>query len=503
MSQPYLLGIDQGTSGSRALIIDREGAVRGYAYRPLARLYPSPDRVEQDPAAVAEGVAVVISEALRQAGVRPEEIAGCGIAGQRNTEFAWNGNNGRALANAITWQDLRTLPLLSELQEWPLMREARHRLGYAPGPYMAALHLGWRMRHDPILRAATHSGHLRLGLSAAWLLVALGRPADHCMDRSLVQAMGLFDFRAGDYWPEWLDRLDIPRSALPAAAPTIHEYGELHINGANVPVLAMIGDQQAALFGHGCRVPGAAECTQGTATFVKVFMGGVAPRQDIIDVFYAWDTGRGQTYCLEAPTTVVGAAIRWMRDELRLFDEYHELDGLAAGVPDAGEAVFVPAFTGLNAPYNDPQARGTLLGLTLGTRRGHIVRAFLEALGFQIRDILETIERDTGRQVEELLVGGGVTASDIACQIQADLTGIPVLRPTFTETTAYAAALLAGRGAGFWSSDDELPPPPGTRTVFEPCIPSSRRDAGFARWHDAIAFVRSWSESQSNLVNPD
>lgn len=497
MTRPFLLGIDQGTSGSRALVIDRDGAVRGYAYQPLARLYPSPDRVEQDPAAVAGGVAAVIAAALQDAGIRAGDVAACGIASQRNTDFAWDGRSGRPIGHAITWQDLRTLPLLAELRDWPLIHEARYRLGYAPGPYMSALHLAWRMRHDPAIRAAAAAGHLRLGLSAAWLLVALGRPAAHRMDTSLVQAMGLYDFRAGDYWPDWLDRLAIPRAALPEAVPTISEFGELQVGGAAIPVLAMIGDQQGALFGHGCRTPGAAECTQGTATFVKVFMGHEAPPQDIIDVFFAWDTGSGQTYCLEAPTTVIGAAIRWMGEELRLFDEYNELDGLAAGVPDAGEVAFVPAFTGLNAPYNDSQARGTLLGLTLGTRRGHIVRSFLEALGYQIRDILETIDRDTGHRVEELLVGGGVTASDIACQIQADLTGIPVLRPTFTETTAYAAALLAGRGAGFWAGDDQLPPPPGTRFVFEPRTTATQRDEGFARWQEAIRFVRAWGRAET------
>lgn len=494
MTKPFLLGIDQGTSGSRALVIDREGAVLGYAYQPLARLYPAPDRVEQDPAAVAEGVAAVIATALRNAGIRAGDVAACGIASQRNTDFAWDGRSGASIGHAITWQDLRTLPLLAELRDWPHMDEARYRLGYAPGPYMSALHLAWRLRHDPAIRAAAAAGHLRLGLSAAWLLVALGRPAAHRMDTSLVQAMGLYDFRAGDYWDEWLDRLDIPRAALPEAVPTISEFGEFHLDGTAVPVLAMIGDQQGALFGHGCRTPGAAECTQGTATFVKVFLGHEAPSQDIIDVFFAWDTGNGQTYCLEAPTTVIGAAIRWMREELRLFDEYPELDGLAAGVPDAGEVVFVPAFTGLNAPYNDPQARGTLLGLTLGTRRGHIVRSFLDALGYQIRAILETIERDTSHRVAELLVGGGVTASDIACQIQADLTGVPIVRPTFTETTAYAAALLAGRGAGFWSTDDELPPTPGIRVVFEPCTTAVQRDNGFARWQEAVHLVRAWGQ---------
>ena len=496
MNRPYLLGIDQGTSGSRALIIDREGAVRGYAYQPLARLYPQPDRVEQDPQAIIDGVANVIAEALAAAGCRPEEIAACGIASQRNTDFAWDSRDQRALANAITWQDLRTLPLLTELRDWPHFGEARDRLGYAPGPYMSALHLAWRMRHDEDIIKAARAGYLRFGLSAAWLMAAMGRPSAHQMDSSLVQATGLYEFRHNRYWASWLERLGVPEAALPTAVPTIADYGELHVNGVAVPVRAMIGDQQGALFGHGCRTPGAAECTQGTATFVKVFMGHEAPRQAIIDVFYAWDTGQGQTYCLEAPTTVIGAAIRWMREELRLFSEYHELDELAAAVPNSGEVVFVPAFTGLNAPYNDPQARGTLLGLTLGVHRGHIVRAFLEALGYQIRDILDTIARDTGQRVDELLVGGGVTASDVACQIQADLTGIPVVRPTFTETTAYAAALLAGRGADFWSEDDALPPAPGTRTVFEPRRNAADCEAGFERWREAVRLVREWGSLQ-------
>lgn len=502
MTKPFFLGIDQGTSGSRALLIDREGSVRGYAYRPVTRLHPQPDRVEQDPQAVAAGVAAVMADALHEANCRPDEIEAVGIASQRNTDFAWDAQTGQPLANAITWQDLRTLPLLDELRQWPHAAEARHRLGYAPGPYMTSLHLAWRMRHDPVIRQAAREDRLRLGLSAAWLMRTLGQPAAHLMDSSLVQAMGLYDFRRGDFWAEWLEWLGVPRAALPAATPTVHEFGTLRLadqrgRTADVPVRAMIGDQQGALFGHGCRVPGAAECTQGTATFVKVFTGREAPEQAIIDVFYAWDTGRGQTYCLEAPTTVIGAAIRWMQ-ELRVFDEYRELDHLAMSVPDSGGVMFVPAFTGLNAPYNDPQARGTLLGLTLGTGRPHIVRAFLESLGYQIRAILDTIARDTGMVVDELLVGGGVTASDIACQIQADLTGRPVLRPTFTETTAYAAALLAGHGSGVWADEDALPPAPGERTVFEPCLDADRRDDGYARWGEAVELVRNWGATRSH-----
>lgn len=497
MSKNYLLGIDQGTSGSRALILDRDGQVHGYAYRPLARLHPRPDRVEQDPTAVAHGVAEAITEALDTAGIHPAEIAACGITCQRNTDFAWDTHSGQALSNAITWQDLRTLPILDALRTWPHVAQARDTLGYAPGPYMSALHMAWRMQHDTAVIEAARAGRLRFGLSAAWLVTALGTPTAHVMDTSLVQAMGVYDFRRGDFWHPWLDHLQIPLETLPTAVPTLHDFGTLQIcsssgAAADVPVLAMIGDQQSALFGHGCRTPGAAECTQGTATFVKLFMGEQAPHQETIDVFYAWDLGARQTYCLEAPTTVIGAAIRWMRDDARLLDSYDELSALATAVGDSGGVVFVPAFTGLNAPYHDPAARGTILGLTLGTHRGHIVRAFLEALGFQIRAILDTIAADTAITVSELLVGGGVTASDEACQIQADLTGLPVVRPTFAETTAWAAALLAGMGADFWPTVDDLPTTPGSRTLFEPRLTDAERNGRFADWQRAVALVRAW-----------
>ena len=497
MSQPYLLGIDQGTSGSKAIVLDKEGNVAGYGYRPLERIYPRPGQVEQDPQAVAQGVAEAITEAVGQAGCRPDEIAACGITSQRNTEFAWDKRDSRALNNAITWQDLRTISILEELEKWPLASEARSRLGYPPGTYMTAVHLAWRLRHQEEIRKAAESGTLRLGLSAAWLLIALGRPSGHCMDSSLVQAMGLYDFRANRYWPEWLDWVGIGEEPLPQAIPTISDFGVLSIAApdgrtAEVPVRAMIGDQQSALFGHGCRQPGDAECTHGTASYVKVFLGDRAPQQEKINVYYAWDLGDQQTYCLEAPTTVTGAAIRWMRDNARLFDRYEEMDTLAASVPDTGGVVFVPAFTGLDVPYNNPSARATILGLTLGHDRGHIARAFFESIGYQIRAILETISSDTDLQVKSLLVGGGVSASDQACQIQADLLGMPVLRNSFTETTAWAAGLLAGLGAGIWSSPHELPALPGSHTNFEPAMKNEKRDEGFHRWQRAISLVTEW-----------
>ena len=496
----YLLGIDQGSSGSRALILDREGQVHGYGYRPLACIHPQAGWVEHDPVATVTGVAEAITEAIECTGCRPSEIAGCGIACQRNTDFAWDALTGRPLANAISWQDLRTLPMLDKVAAWPLAGEYRRRLGYAPGPYSSALHLAWRMQHESAVTDSARAGRLRLGLSAAWLLTAMGSPSGHRMDYSLVQAMGLYDFRARRYWDEWLDFLNVPRGPLPEAVPTIRDFGTLEVTGpdgttADVPVAAMIGNEQAALFGHDCRQPGDAECNHGTASFVDVVTGDSAPDQDKINVYFAWHLGGTPTYCLEADTTVSGAVIRWMREKARLFDRDDEIGELAASVPDSAGVVFVPAFTGLNVPYDDRNARGTILGLTLGSSRAHIARAFLESLGYQVRTILDTIRTETGLTVDRLHLSGGISASDEACQITADQLGIPAVRPAFTETAARAAALLAGLGVGVWADVSDLPPLPGGYTLFEPLLSADQREANYARWKRAVECVRTWARA--------
>ena len=303
--------------------------------------------MEQDPDAVARGVAESITEAIGYAGISPDEIAGIGLTSQRNTIFPWYKNNGRSVANAITWQDLRTVPMLNELKEWGHGDKIRYRLGYGPGPYLASLHLAWRMRHETAVISAARANNLQLGLSTAWLINALGKPSGHKMDTSMVQSMGLYDIRNGDYWDEWLNWVGIGRDPLPDPVPTVHEFGTMCVtapNGksADVPVLAMIGDQQSALFGHGDRKPGSAECTHGTGSYVKVFIDNQTPAQEIIDVLCAWDLGERQTYCLEAATTVTGAAIRWLKDNGRIIDSYTELNDLAEAVPDTGGVIAIP-----------------------------------------------------------------------------------------------------------------------------------------------------------------
>lgn len=509
----YLLGLDQGTSGTKAYLMDFDGHRAGLGYVPTELIRVQPDWIEQDPAAVAAGAAQAIGLALRAAQCAPSDIAAIGIASQRGTDFIWDARTGQPIVNAITWQDLRTLPLIDELETWEHAGERRYRLGYFPGPWCASMHLAWRARHQPEFQAALRSSHTRIGMSASWLITALGQPAEHLHDYSLIQKTGLWDFRRGQYWAEWIDRLQLTPLGLPAPAPTLHPYGTLRLadgsQSAEAPVVAMIGDQQAALLGHGCRVAGQAECTHGTASFVNVVAGDTPPELDNINVYHAWSLPTSplhakrpasnfqHTYCLEADTTVTGAAVRWMLERGHWFESEAQLDALAESVSDSGGVMVVPAFTGLNVPYNDHAARATIFGLALGADRAHVARAFLDSIGYQLRAILETIRDRTGLHVEQLSVGGGLSNSDIACQIQADLLGIPLVRPSEKETTGRGAALLAGLGLGLWKSASELPPLPSGSTYFEPRLSADQREAGYARWQRAVQHVREMGENQA------
>lgn len=493
----YVLGIDQGSSGSRAMLLDGAGAVVGYGYCPVARLYPQPGWVEQEPQAIAASVRCAVAEALEHARVAPARVAACGITSQRDTVFAWDARNGAPIGNAITWQDLRTTALVTETAAWQHASERRVRLGHFPGAYSSAMHIVWRMRHDPAFARAAAEGRLRLSLSAGWLVQALGHVHDHALDYSLMQGMAVLDFRRKRLWEEWVDYLALPRGALPHPAPTLHDYGVLVLEDgqghrAEVPVCAMISDQQAALFGYDCRLAGQAACTHGTASFVNVCAGSQAPPPSRAKTYLAWELDGSPTYSLEADTTVTGAVIRWMQEQMGWLRKPADLGPLALSVPDSAGVVFVPAFTGLGVPSEDRTARGTILGMTLDTTPAHLARAFLESLGYQLRDILDTIAADTGLLIDRLHVGGGISASDAACQIQADVLGLPVVRAQNAETSARAAALLAGLGAGLWANVTTLPTLTGQEQIFEPQQSAEQRAEGLHRWRRAADRARGW-----------
>jgi glycerol kinase len=496
MAPEYILGIDQGGSGSRAALLDRDGQVRGYGYQRIERLYPQPGWVEQDPMTLARSVRRSINAAMRAAGCGPADILACGVTSQRDTVFAWDAATLQPIGNAITWQDLRTVPLVAETDAWADADQRRLRLGQFPGAYSSAMHMAWRMRHDPAFRAAAEAERLRVSLSAGWIVRALGEPVEHSLDYSLLQGMTVFDPRRKAYWEEWITYLDLPRAALPAPRPTLSHFGALQLSldkqRADVPVTALIADQQAALFGYDCRNPGQAAVTHGTASFINVVAGATAPPQGICKTYLAWEVGGVPTYTLEADLTVTGAAVRWMH-QVGLLDSSGSLGPLAASVPDSGGVVFVPAFTGLGVPTEDRTVRGSLLGMTLGTSKAHIARAFFEAIGYQMRDVIGQIEHDAGVQIRELRVGGGLAASDEGCQIQADIVGLPLIRAHDTETGVRAAALLAGLGAGLWPSMEALPPLiTNDAAVFTPRTSADQRDSGLAQWHQAVERLRNW-----------
>jgi glycerol kinase len=492
VSKRYILAIDQGGSGSRAVVYDEEGCVRGYGYRAVGRICPQPGWVEQHPRAIARSVAEAIEEALTRAGVRGSEVIACGITSQRDTVFAWHARTGRPIGHAITWQDLRTAPLVAALDETPLGPLRRERLGQFPGAYAGAMHMAWRMRHDAAFRRAAEQGVLRVSLAAGWIVQALGRPSEHALDHSLLQAMTVYDPRRRALWEEWIEALSIPRAALPVARPTIHHFGELYIDGAEVPVLAMITDQQAALFGYDCRAIGQAVATHGTASFVNVVAGPVAPPQGICKTYLAWEIDGIATYALEADMTTTGAAATWLRD-LGLVRRVTDLDRYAARVNHSGGVVFVPAMNGLGVPSEDRSARGAIFGLTLGVELSHLARAFYESIGFQLIDILTTMKAEAGLDVQELRVGGGLAASDLACQIQADISGVTLVRARDTETTARGVALLAGIGAGIWSLATMPVLVDETARRFVPQLSVSERAARYAQWQMAVERVKGWA----------
>jgi glycerol kinase len=499
MTPSFTLGIDQGSSGSRAVLLDAAGQVVGYGYQPVRRLYPQTGWVEQNPIEIAESVRGAVAIAIERAGCAATEIAGCGITSQRDTVFAWDRTTGAPIGNAITWQDLRTIPLVAEVNGWERADERRERLGQFPGPYCSAMHMAWRMRHDPEFRRAANDGRLRVALAAGWVVQALGRLHGNAHDYSMMQAMTVFDYKNKRLWQEWLDYLNIPAAALPTPVPTIHSYGELDIVDARgrraaVPVLAMIADQQASLFGFDCRSPGQAVCTHGTGSYMHVVVGQQPPKQGLAKIYLAWELDGTPTYAVEADTTVTGAVIRWMQEQMGFLSSPAGLDPLAASVADPGGVVFVPAFIGLAMPYEDRSARGTLLGMTLDTTPAHIARAFMEALGCLVYDMLQQIQADTGLHVERLHVGGGIAASDLACQTQADVLGIPLVRAQEAETSVRAAALLGGLGAGMWPNAGALPPLQGQATIFEPQRSATARAAGLAAWRKGIDRARGWAE---------
>ena len=489
----YILAIDQGTTGTTVVVLDKELAVRGRVNREFPQIFPQPGWVEHDPEAIWQSTQDTIAAAVAQAGASPSEIVAVGITNQRETTVIWERASGRPIHNAIVWQDRRTAERLGRLKADGLEERFRAGTGLVLDPYFSGSKIEWILDHVDGARAAATRGELAFGTIDTWILWKLTGGAAHKTDVSNASRTLLMDLHAQRWDDELLGHLNVPRAVLPQICGNAEVFGEVRgVPGLadGTPVSGMAGDQQAALFGQACFDAGEAKCTYGTGAFLLMNTGSVPVRSHAgLLTTAAWRIGGVSTYALEGSAFIAGAVVQWLRDGLELFASAPEVEALAASVPDSGGVVFVPALTGLGAPHWNPDARGVIHGLTRGTTRGHVARAALEGIAFQNVDILTAMESDLGHPLTTLKVDGGACANNLLMQFQADTLGVPIVRPVMTDTTALGSALLAGLAVGVFSDLDAIRATWQADRAFTPQMADDERAAHMARWRRGLARV--------------
>jgi len=492
----YLLALDQGTTSSRAIVFDADGRVRGLAQQAFAQHFPASDRVEHDPQDILRTQFDCAREALANAGVAAREVAAIGVANQRETTVLWERASGRALAPAIVWQDRRTAAECARLRAAGWAESVRARTGLELDPYFSATKLAWLLDHVPDARARAERGELAFGTIDSWLIWHLSGGRLHVTDPGNAARTSLFNLHALAWDPALLELFRIPSALLPQVVASSGVCGETDpaLFGAAIPIAGIGGDQQAAAFGQACLSPGMAKNTYGTGCFLLMNTGhaAVASTNRLLTTLGWSGVDGAPTYALEGSVFMGGAVVQWLRDGLGLVKRASEIEALAASVPDSGGVTLVPAFTGLGAPYWDPHARGTLLGLSRGSGAAHIARAALEAIAMQSVDLVEAMARDGAAPLAELRVDGGAAANDLLMQMQADLLGVPVLRPRQLETTAFGAACLAALGCGLWTRPQDIATHWQLDCRFEPNWAPERRDEARAQWARAVERARAW-----------
>jgi len=496
----HLLALDQGTSSSRAIVFDRAGRIQAMAQHEFRQIFAQPGWVEHDAHEIWATQLRAAREAIERSGVAPSAIAAVGITNQRETTLLWNRNTGQPLANAIVWQDRRTEPLCAELRAQGLEAMVRAKTGLVIDAYFSGTKLRWLLDTVPGARAAAERGELAFGTIDSWLVWQLTggghdrtrQHAVHATDVSNASRTMLFNIHTNQWDDELLAALKIPRELLPEVHPSSHAFGATahDVLGASLPIGGIAGDQQAALFGQACFKAGLAKNTYGTGCFMLMHTGAHCPTSSngLIATAAAQPHARPE-YALEGSVFIGGAVVQWLRDGLRAIRASSEVQALAESVPDAGGVMFVPAFTGLGAPYWQPHATGTIVGLTRGSTVAHIARAALESIAFQSAALLQAMSRDAAASlgaVTELRVDGGACVNDLLMQFQADLLGIPVVRPQVIETTALGAAYLAGLSTGVYASLDELAAQWQAERTFWPVMPRERAAELMARWEHAV-----------------
>ncbi|MET1082610.1 MAG: glycerol kinase GlpK [Burkholderiales bacterium] len=495
---PYLLAIDQGTSSSRAIVFDHQGHKAAVAQREFAQHFPQPGWVEHDADAIWSSVLDTTRQALAEARLSARDITAIGITNQRETIVLWDRATGKPLHRAIVWQDRRTAGMLDRLRAAGHERAVRKKTGLFLDPYFSGSKLRWLLDNVPGARAAAKAGRLAAGTIDAWLVYKLTGGKAHLTDASNASRTLLMNIHTGAWDPALLKLFGIPASVLPEIRPNSGRLAETDptLFGTRIPIAGIVGDQQAALFGQLCIRAGLAKCTYGTGCFLLMFTGtrAITSRNRLLTTV-AWQIGDGpMTYALEGSVFVGGAAIQWLRDGLHLIATAPEVNELAAKVPDSGGVVVVPAFTGLGAPYWDANARGAIVGITRGTTSAHLARATLEAIAFEVGDLVEAMQRDVAARLRELRVDGGAAASDLLMQMQADQLGVRVARPANLETTALGAAYMAGLAVGVWPNLRALAGEQRLDRTFTPQMRAPERAAQRARWQRAVERAKGWQE---------
>jgi glycerol kinase len=490
----FVLALDQGTTSSRAIVFDRAGEIRASAHQEFRQIFPKPGWVEHDPTEIWATQSGVLHEALAKAHVGARDIAAIGITNQRETTVLWERATGRPIANAIVWQDRRTAPMCDELRAAGLAPMFAEKTGLVLDAYFSGTKVRWLLDHVDGARARARRGELAFGTIDSWLVWQLTGGRVHCTDASNASRTLLYNIRTGDWDDDLLRALDVPREVLPSVVASSGVCGEARVGDANVPIAGIAGDQQAALFGQACLSPGLAKNTYGTGCFLLMNTGdkAVASRNNLLTTV-AWQRGDALDYALEGSVFIGGAVVQWLRDGLQIIRSAAEIEALAATVPDNGGVYLVPAFAGLGAPHWDAYARGTIMGLTRGATRGHIARAALEAIAFQSADVLAAMEKDAAITLPELRVDGGAAANNLLMQFQADLLGVPVVRPKVLETTALGAAYLAGLAVGYWQSDADIGTNWRSDRRFEPQMPAAQAAELRGHWDRAVARAKGWA----------
>ncbi|MBI5911492.1 MAG: glycerol kinase GlpK [Betaproteobacteria bacterium] len=493
----HILALDQGTTSSRAIVFAEDGSVRALAQQEFRQIFPQPGWVEHNPEEIWASQLKVARRALARAALKATDIAAIGITNQRETTILWERQSGRPVYNAIVWQDRRTAAACDSLKRRGKTQAVRSKTGLVLDPYFSATKLAWLLDGIPGLRPRAERGELAFGTVDTWLAWKLSGGALHVTDVSNASRTMLYDIHAGAWDEGLLALFRIPRSLLPRVLPSSHLYGESakKIFGAAIPIAGIAGDQQAALFGQGCHAPSMAKNTYGTGCFMLLNTGAEAvPSGHGLLTTRCAQPGSKPQYALEGSVFVAGAVVQWLRDGLGIIRASGEIEALAASVEDTGGVYLVPAFAGLGAPHWDAYARGTMLGVTRGTTRAHIARAALEAIAFQSAELLQAMQQDAGLRLTELRVDGGAAANAMLMQFQADILGVPVVRPKVPETTALGAAYLAGLATGVWKDTAEIGRQWAVGRRFEPAMSRAEAEARMAGWTRALERSKDWIE---------